>query len=428
MNDLSLPFPLIHRQRASKQRTLVRASRRLSLEQRYMFDGAAVATAADAAHVIEAHAATQAAEGAAVQLRTADPGRDNGRKEVAFIDTSIAGYKTLEAGVPDGFAIVEIDGSRDGLAQMAKWAETHTGYDAIHILSHAEQGRLELGSTRITDGSLSSAQVQAQWAAVGRALNAGGDLLIYGCDLAKGADGDLFIHDLAKATGADVAASTDLTGAANKDANWVLEKQVGAIEAAAFSVDGFDATLANTTLTFESGTGNFSGVGSTAVSFAETSTGTTFTFTAQKAGGGADSVQLGSTYGASYHGAEDIYFGVDDTIASATMTIQNGKAFTPVSFYISNQGFGDDRFVITTNKGGSYTSNLVPANLSSYQVTLPSTPGFQGITWFTISPQSGASFVEVDDIALTNIGVLPSVTDAKISITSTGSGTGGVYK
>ena len=35
-----------------------------------------------------------------------------------------------------------------------------------------------------------------------------GDLMLYGCDVAKGSEGEAFIADLAKATGADVAASS----------------------------------------------------------------------------------------------------------------------------------------------------------------------------------------------------------------------------
>jgi hypothetical protein len=139
---------------------LQRTPHMLALEQRFMFDGAA---AADASH---AHAAADAAALAriadvppAVQVRAADPSKTDQKKEVAIVDTSVADYKTLEAGIQDGVGIVEIDGSKDGLAQIAKWAETQSGYDAIYILSHGADGQLHLGTTTLTDSSLSDSQV-----------------------------------------------------------------------------------------------------------------------------------------------------------------------------------------------------------------------------------------------------------------------------
>ncbi len=100
-----------------------------------MFDGAAVVDAAHAA-LTDAQKALIPAAPAATVVREADPSKDNGKKEVAFVDISVADFKTLEAGIRDGVEIVEIGGGASGLAQMASWAETHTGYDAIHVLSH----------------------------------------------------------------------------------------------------------------------------------------------------------------------------------------------------------------------------------------------------------------------------------------------------
>jgi hypothetical protein len=76
------------------------------------------------------------------------------RKEIAFIDTAIADWQTLAAGIRPGVEVVLIDGSRDGLAQMAEWAQSHTGYDAIHVLSHGSEGSVQLGTLRLTAGNL----------------------------------------------------------------------------------------------------------------------------------------------------------------------------------------------------------------------------------------------------------------------------------
>jgi hypothetical protein len=229
--------------KSAGRRTLRAASQLLPLEQRFMFDGAlagAAGGAGDAAHAAEAAAAAAAT---AVTVRAADPAKDQGRKEVVLVDTSLAGYKTLEAGVRDGVGIVEFDGKADGLKQIAAWAGSQSGLDAIHILSHGSSGTLDLGTSRVTEASLGSAATQAELAELGQALNADGDLLLYGCDVAAG-NGATLLAGLAKATGADVAASTDLTGAARLGGDWTLESHNGAIEARALALTDYAHVLA----------------------------------------------------------------------------------------------------------------------------------------------------------------------------------------
>ena len=225
----------------ARRRPLRRSSQLLPLEQRFMFDGAAVA---DAAHAAQAHDASVSAAAVppAVLVRAAEPAKDEGKKEVVLVDTSLSNYKILEAGVRDGVGIVEFDGSRDGLAQIAAWAASQQGLDAIHILSHGSEGILNLGTNHLTSTALSSASVQAELAELGRALTADGDLLLYGCDVATG-DGAALLAGLAKATGADVAASTDLTGAARLGGNWTLEAHTGEIGVHALALTQYDAAL-----------------------------------------------------------------------------------------------------------------------------------------------------------------------------------------
>ena len=223
---------------AAVRRPLRRASQLLPLEQRFMFDGAA----ADAAHAAQAHESAPPPPPPAVTVRAAEPARDEGRKEVVLVDTSLANYKSLEAGVRAGVGIVEFDGSRDGLAQIAQWAASQRGLDAIHILAHGAQGVLNLGSARLTEASLGQAATQAELAQLGQALTADGDLLLYGCDIAAGS-GTGLLDGLARATGADVAASTDLTGAARLGGNWTLEKHSGIIEARELALQQYDGVL-----------------------------------------------------------------------------------------------------------------------------------------------------------------------------------------
>lgn len=225
--------------------------RPLALEQRFMFDGAAAATvdahvndvpvtdAAAIANAFAAHAeqsapardagreASFATEPALV--REAAPELNHGRREVVFIDTHVADYQSLLGGIGQGIEVRLIDGAQDGIAQIARWAETHAGYDAIHLFSHGASGSVTLGSVSLTGANLDA--YQNELASIGAALTESGDILVYGCRVAAGQPGVDLLGRLAQATGADIAASTDITGAVSLGGDWQLEYATGSVEA-----------------------------------------------------------------------------------------------------------------------------------------------------------------------------------------------------
>lgn len=100
---------------------------------------------------------------------------------------------------------------------------------ASRLFQEGNNGRILLGSATLADSNLDT--YQAALASWGGALRSGGDILLFGCNVANTATGEHFVNRLAALTGADVAASTDATGAAALGGNWVLEKRTGSIEA-----------------------------------------------------------------------------------------------------------------------------------------------------------------------------------------------------
>lgn len=67
-------------------------------------------------------------------------------REVVFIDTAVSDYAVLANAVRPGMETVLLDPAGDELLQMARWAETHAGYAAIHLISHGSAGTLRLGT------------------------------------------------------------------------------------------------------------------------------------------------------------------------------------------------------------------------------------------------------------------------------------------
>jgi hypothetical protein len=104
-----------------------------------------------------------------------------------------------------------------------------TDYSSIQIISHGSAGAITIGSTVLTSNNL--LQYQLQLDNIGHALTDSGDLLLYGCNVGSGDIGRQFVETLAQLTGADVAASDDLTGSGALGGDWILEKYSDTIEA-----------------------------------------------------------------------------------------------------------------------------------------------------------------------------------------------------
>ena len=162
-------------------------------------------------------------------------------REVVFIDPSVADWPVLRDGVKPGVEVVLLDAGKDGLAQMAAWAEGKSGYDAVHVLSHGSPGTVHLGAFGLNRETLG--ERAGELAAIGAALNEDGDLLLYGCDVASGESGKSFIDSFAKLTSADIAASINKTGASDKGGDWVLEEKIGIINSKNIKLNDYHGLL-----------------------------------------------------------------------------------------------------------------------------------------------------------------------------------------
>lgn len=157
-----------------------------------------------------------------------------GRQELVFVDTGISDYQQLVddliAGRSDVRAIevLALDTGRDGIEQVSAALAERSGLAAVHFITHGSDGQIELGNTGLNSASLE--QDRAMVSRWGYALNETGDILFYGCNIAADSAGQSLLNNIAELTGADVAASEDLTGHATSGGDWVLEYTRGAIE------------------------------------------------------------------------------------------------------------------------------------------------------------------------------------------------------
>ncbi len=172
-------------------------------------------------------------------------------QSVLFIDVRVPDYQQFIEQASKNTEVILIHPDQDGVQQITDALAQRHNLDSVHILSHGDVGHLVLGNSSLDATSLEyySDQIQS-WAT---SLNPGADILLYGCDVVAGPEGRQFVDALATLTGADIAASTNVTGAADLGGDWVLEYATGSIEAGGpfslTSLDMFNGTLG----TFSSG-------------------------------------------------------------------------------------------------------------------------------------------------------------------------------
>ncbi|CAI8983588.1 Ig-like domain-containing protein [Pseudomonas zeae] len=214
----------------------------MSLEPRMLFDGAVAATVADTAAQADNHAPTAAdaakapaadhpvaskdTHGQADATPAASPVAVPGQS-VVFVDSRVKDADSLLQGIAPGTQVVKLDASKDGLQQIADFLDQHHGVSSVQIIAHGNAGDLWLGNSYLSADNV--AQRSAVLAEIGKDMNAGGDILIYGCYTAEGDRGLSFVDSLAQLTGRDVAASNNRTGVGG---DWDLEIATGTIESA----------------------------------------------------------------------------------------------------------------------------------------------------------------------------------------------------
>ncbi|MCM8535507.1 MAG: DUF4347 domain-containing protein [Lentisphaeraceae bacterium] len=163
-------------------------------------------------------------------------------KEIAFVDSSIENTAELLEHLDSNIEVVFIDADDNGLDTITNTLSEQENISAIHIISHGNNGRMALGDTTISSKNINLYQGQlSEWS---KALTQNADILIYGCNVAQDQD---FVAAMSLYTEADVAASTDLTGAKYLDGDADLEYKTGSIEANTI-INQADLDRANITL------------------------------------------------------------------------------------------------------------------------------------------------------------------------------------
>jgi alpha-tubulin suppressor-like RCC1 family protein len=142
-------------------------------------------------------------------------------RSLVFIDSRVADYQSLIAGLDADTRWVLLDSDHDGVEQMQAALAGDHDLTSIRILAHGRPGALMLGAGELTRDNLDRHAMEL--ATIGRSLADEGDIQIYGCEVGQGSVGRAFVRALAEAVGAHVAASSKPVGHADLDGEWRLD-------------------------------------------------------------------------------------------------------------------------------------------------------------------------------------------------------------
>ena len=349
------------------------------------------------ASALDLRIATDPLLGAALPVRT----------EVIFIESNVPDLRTLLSGVGPGKEVHVLDAAQDGLQQIADILSGRSGIDAVHILSHGDAARLNLGSLTLDEAT--TASHAAQLAAIGRSLAADGDLLLYGCNVGAGS-GQMLVKDLALLTGADVAASSNATGAARLNGDWDLEVRSGIVETAPV-VDAALAriyaqvlSISSATLNFATNSSNFNDKGGYSNAAQDV---------AYKVSGNASyELLIDGTDNGVYAFGDRIYMadpnsgptGGGESVVAFSFT--GGKLFDTTSVIVSNLTAATQNLVFKGYNGATLVGTVNTTLNKSSSVT-PDLSSLTGLTSLTLTATSNTNLVKwlyIDDLKLANIG------------------------
>ncbi|WP_105264502.1 DUF4347 domain-containing protein [Pseudoalteromonas sp. T1lg76] len=318
-------------------------------------------------------------------------------QEVMIIDASLPDKSTFYKALKPGIEVIEIDDQTPIFAQLNSKLAAYKSLDALHWVSHGSQGKIHVGQQQISAASLND--YVADIKRLGTKLSAGADIRFYNCNLAQGEQGIEFIELLSAHTGADIAASNDLTGASDKGGDWQLEIVQGDID----SESPFDA------LTLQ----DFSDVLATYVAddFCpdELPTNGECGTTETSANGNLVASGPSGTYIHQYSTTQSLYTLSYPAPPTATGHIEFTKSASYTNFNLNSlklDVYNSCRIEVTNNSGstiyastefttGQHTLNLGgnTTNISSFRVTgtncVPNSTSF-GVIEFNTTPYNSA--------------------------------------
>ncbi|MGL5062708.1 MAG: DUF4347 domain-containing protein, partial [Microcoleus sp.] len=160
------------------------------------------------------------------------------KHQLLFVDSKVKDSEKLSENAAPHTEVIILKGDRDGIEQISETLQQRNNIAAVHILSHGAAGSVQIGATELTLENIENYRdFLEKWfvlpTATGNSnsqITSKPEILLYGCNIAATETGLKFVQKLSQLTGANIAASNNLTGNAALGGDWELEVTTGAIE------------------------------------------------------------------------------------------------------------------------------------------------------------------------------------------------------
>ncbi|MEJ2213853.1 MAG: DUF4347 domain-containing protein, partial [Gammaproteobacteria bacterium] len=179
----------------------------LALEPRILLDAAALISVVDAVDSVQSDPvesdstdSSPDTEQQEIQglFENVDFSTANSPASIVFIDSRVKDVEQYIQDIPENTLIVELTADSDGIDQITETLSQYQEIESIHVLSHGDEAKLILGSTILDSQALADRSDDLSgWS---NHLSADADILLYGCDVAQGDEGQAFIESLASIT------------------------------------------------------------------------------------------------------------------------------------------------------------------------------------------------------------------------------------
>jgi len=289
-------------------------------------------------------------------------------RALVIIDAKIEKVDLIVSAFPSGTSVIQLI-DEDDLSSLTNELGKYTNLKSVHLFSHGSSGSIQLGGIDLNSAALDA--FPGLTFALSETIAAEGDLLIYGCEVAKSERGKTFVDKLAVLTGVNVAASDDITGSAELGGDWILEYADS--PPLSVVIPEYKYSL-STTIDFDSApsSGSVSSFSTEGFTFSATSS------TIRHRGFlGDNSIQLtdsSQTYIITRDSSDNFDF--------VSMAITDYD-FGADDFYFDIRGYDDGDLLVAT------ANPVVPNGSSSYALTMPT--DFDNVDYVTIQFNGGTS-------------------------------------
>ena len=176
-------------------------------------------------------------------------------RQLVVIDERIEGFETLVADITGNesaataYDVLVVGRDENGFELVSDYLNGLTSYGAIHLVGHGNDNQIQLGSENLSTDTFARYESELQnW---NQGLEADADILLYGCEVASSEQGQELVDQISAITGADVAASDDLTGNADLGGDWEFEYTVGLVQTDVVFTSQIQADYQGVFATFE---------------------------------------------------------------------------------------------------------------------------------------------------------------------------------